>query len=91
VRRRRGGGRPRAHGPADPALGTELAGVLADADVVVEFTRPRPGRSPRTRLPEAGVHVVVGTTGFDLDALRAQWPRVAANAFFAPNFAIGAC
>jgi 4-hydroxy-tetrahydrodipicolinate reductase len=35
----------------------------------------------------AGVHVVIGTTGFDLDALR---ELRGANVFAAPNFAIGA-
>ena len=36
------------------------------------------------------MHVVIGTTGFDLDELRAAAGRVGANAFVAPNFAIGA-
>ena len=35
----------------------------------------------------AGVHVVIGTTGFDLDQLRGL---EGANVFVAPNFAIGA-
>jgi 4-hydroxy-tetrahydrodipicolinate reductase len=39
---------------------------------------------------EAGRHVVVGTTGFDVEALRAVAERASANAFVAPNFAIGA-
>ncbi|HKG02861.1 MAG TPA: dihydrodipicolinate reductase C-terminal domain-containing protein, partial [Conexibacter sp.] len=39
----------------------------------------------------AGVHVVVGTTGFDLDELRAAAEGGGdANVFVAPNFAIGA-
>jgi 4-hydroxy-tetrahydrodipicolinate reductase len=38
------------------------------------------------------VHAVVGTTGFDLDALRGQVEAAAgeAHVFVAPNFAIGA-
>jgi 4-hydroxy-tetrahydrodipicolinate reductase len=33
---------------------------------------------------------VIGTTGFDLESLREACTRVKANAFVAPNFAIGA-
>jgi 4-hydroxy-tetrahydrodipicolinate reductase len=36
------------------------------------------------------VHVVVGATGFDLDALRKAAESSQANCFVAPNFAIGA-
>ena len=36
------------------------------------------------------MHVVIGTTGFDLDALRAAAESATANVFVAPNFAIGA-
>jgi 4-hydroxy-tetrahydrodipicolinate reductase len=36
------------------------------------------------------VHVVIGTSGFDLDGLRAAARGASANAFFGPNFAIGA-
>ena len=36
----------------------------------------------------AGVHVVIGTTGFDPEPLRG--PSSGANVFIAPNFAIGA-
>jgi 4-hydroxy-tetrahydrodipicolinate reductase len=79
-------------GRADPALGLELSEVLEGADVVVDFTTPEaaPG-NVRTSL-EAGVHAVIGTTGFDLDALReaAEVGQSGANCFVAPNFAIGA-
>jgi 4-hydroxy-tetrahydrodipicolinate reductase len=77
-------------GRADPALGVELADVLADADVVVDFTTPDTALSNATICLEAGVHVVVGTTGFDLDALRTAADASRANCFVAPNFAIGA-
>lgn len=79
-------------GQADPSLGAELADVLEGADVVVDFTTPdaAPG-NVRTCL-DAGVHVVLGTTGFDLGALReaAEASGGGANCFVAPNFAIGA-
>ena len=76
-------------GRADPPLGTTLADVLGDADVVVDFTAPDTAlenalRVPRGRRPRRDRH----------DRLR---PRAAArrrgggaNVFVAPNFAIGA-
>ncbi len=77
-------------GKADPALGTELTDVLGEADVVVDFTRPDTALANAEACLAAGVHVVVGTTGFDLEALRAAAEASRANAFVAPNFAIGA-
>lgn len=74
-------------GRADPALGTTLADVLPDADVVVDFTRPDTALANALQCVEAGVHVVIGTTGFDIEPLRSAR---GANVFFAPNFAIGA-
>jgi 4-hydroxy-tetrahydrodipicolinate reductase len=74
-------------GRADPALGTALADVLGDADVLVDFTIPSSALDNAREAVAAGVHVVIGTTGFDLDALRGLR---GANVFAAPNFAIGA-
>jgi 4-hydroxy-tetrahydrodipicolinate reductase len=74
-------------GRADPALGTTLAEVLPNADVVVDFTRPDTALENALACVAAGVHVVIGTTGFDLEPLRAAR---GANVFIAPNFAIGA-
>lgn len=74
-------------GRADPALGTTLADVLPDADVVVDFTRPDTALENALQCVEAGVHVVIGTTGFDIEPLRGA---AGANVFFAPNFAVGA-
>ncbi len=74
-------------GRADPALGVALADVLADADVVVDFTRPDTALENARACVSAGVHVVIGTTGFDLEPLRGAR---GANVFVAPNFAIGA-
>lgn len=77
-------------GRADPALGTELGELLGEADVVVDFTVPDTALDNVRACLAAGVHVVVGTTGFDLEAAReaAEWSQ--ANCFVAPNFAIGA-
>jgi 4-hydroxy-tetrahydrodipicolinate reductase len=77
-------------GRADPVLDTSVADVLGDADVLVDFTRPDTALDNARAALEAGVHVVIGTSGFDLDGLRAAAATSRANAFFAPNFAIGA-
>jgi 4-hydroxy-tetrahydrodipicolinate reductase len=74
-------------GRADPALGMALADVLAGADVVVDFTVPDQALDNARACVEAGVHVVIGTTGFDLSELE---NLSGANVFAAPNFAIGA-
>jgi dihydrodipicolinate reductase len=60
----------RLTGRADPVLGTTLTDVLADADVVVDFTRPETAIENAVACTRAGVHVVIGTTGFDIDELR---------------------
>jgi 4-hydroxy-tetrahydrodipicolinate reductase len=75
---------------ADPQLGVELADVLDEADVVVDFTVPDTALENVRACLAAGVHVVVGTTGFDLDAAREAAEPSSANCFVAPNFAIGA-
>ena len=74
-------------GRADPALTTAVADVLGDADVLVDFTIPETAVANARAAIAAGVHVVLGTTGFDLDELRGLH---GANVFVAPNFAIGA-
>jgi 4-hydroxy-tetrahydrodipicolinate reductase len=76
----------------DPALDVDLAEALDGADVVVDFSTPDTALDNVRACLEAGVHVVVGTTGFDLEALRgsAEGSDGGANCFVAPNFAIGA-
>jgi 4-hydroxy-tetrahydrodipicolinate reductase len=75
---------------ADPALGVELGEVLGEVDVVVDFTTPDTALGNVEACLAAGVHAVVGTTGFDLDAARRAAESSSANCFVAPNFAIGA-
>jgi 4-hydroxy-tetrahydrodipicolinate reductase len=82
-------------GRADPLLGTTLADILGDAatgsapQVVVDFTQPDTALANALECLRAGVHVVIGTTGFDPAALfEAERPR--ANVLIVPNFAIGA-
>jgi 4-hydroxy-tetrahydrodipicolinate reductase len=75
---------------ADPALGTTLAEAIERRpEVLVDFTVPVTAVANARHAIGAGVHVVIGTTGFDpaeLDDLRGA----GANVFIAPNFAIGA-
>ena len=67
---------------------------LAGAQVAVDFTHPDAVMATLRELIEAGIHVVVGTTGFDeerLDTVRgwlADHPGV--GVVIAPNFVIGA-
>jgi 4-hydroxy-tetrahydrodipicolinate reductase len=79
-------------GRADPALGVELRSVLRDAEVLVDFTRPDTALENARLALEAGVHVVIGTTGFDAAELpeMVAGAGTGARAFVAPNFAIGA-
>jgi 4-hydroxy-tetrahydrodipicolinate reductase len=78
-------------GRADPQLGAALADVLAPADVVVDFSTPHTALENALACLRAGVHVVIGTTGFDLEGLAAATAEEGeANALVAPNFAIGA-
>lgn len=74
-------------------LGDDL-GDLAGAEVVVEFSVPHASPSNVAHCVERGVHVVVGTTGWDDDRLESlrrslsEHPEV--GVLVAPNFAIGA-
>jgi len=70
--------------------GDDLNDVISRADVVVDFTIPDTALANVKACLAAGVHVVVGTTGFDLDAARAAAEASSAKCFVAPNFAIGA-
>jgi 4-hydroxy-tetrahydrodipicolinate reductase len=88
-------------GRADPTLDTTLTQVLDQhkPEVVVDFTRPDTALQNALECVRAGVHVVIGTTGFDIAELAEQSQAIGvsqaaggkrANVFFAPNFAIGA-
>ncbi len=81
----------------DPGPGHygDLASALADAeaDVVVDFTRPSVVFENALGALRAGVHAVVGTTGLDdeqVETLGAQAAKSAGNILIAPNFAVGA-
>jgi 4-hydroxy-tetrahydrodipicolinate reductase len=69
------------------AAGRMSSTVCADVDVVVDFTHPDQATANALACVAAGVHVVIGTSSFDLEPLK---DARGANVFFAPNFAIGA-
>jgi len=75
-------------GRADPALGVDLADILGDCDVVVDFTQPETALANARACVRSGVHAVVGTTGWDPAQLAGEDGD--GKVFVAPNFAIGA-
>jgi len=80
-------------GCADPLLGVSVTEVLPRADVIVDFTTPETALENALEAVGAGVHVVIGTTGFDpapLAEAQGAAGAPAANVLVAPNFAIGA-
>ena len=95
-------------GRADPLLGVTLEDLLSGngveepagssaaarpPEVVVDFTRPETALGNALACVRAGVHVVIGTTGFDpapLSQARTADGKPKANVLIAPNFAIGA-
>jgi 4-hydroxy-tetrahydrodipicolinate reductase len=58
--------------------------------VAVDFTRPSAVGANVERCLAAGVPVVIGTSGFDQDAVRAAAEQAGIACFYAPNFALGA-
>jgi len=61
--------------------------AVAGADVLVDFTVPDQALDNVLACLDAGVHAVVGTSGWDVDRVRG---KTGANVLFCPNFAIGA-
>jgi 4-hydroxy-tetrahydrodipicolinate reductase len=75
---------------ADPQLQQSVPDALREnPQVLVDFTVPDSALENARAAVAAGVHVVIGTTGFDLAALQ-SFADASANVFVAPNFAIGA-
>jgi 4-hydroxy-tetrahydrodipicolinate reductase len=72
--------------PGLEAAGHALVDSLADADAMVDFTRPDAVLANVRAAVDAGVPCVVGTTGWDTQEVADARVPV----FYAPNFAIGA-
>lgn len=80
-------------GRADPRLNSRLEDLLSQADVVVDFTTPDSVLGNAQMCLQAGVHVVIGTTGMSAEQmleLENLAKTSSANCFCAPNFAVGA-
>jgi len=89
--------RSKAGEAASTALGLEGSGVVlaenldsfvdAGVEVAVDFTSGGFAAEHVAWAIEHGVHIVVGTTGFEIDE---GWRDAPVGVFVAPNFAIGA-
>ncbi len=77
-------------GPLGVTVAADLEALLEGADAVIDFTRPEATPGYARQCAEAGVALVVGTTGFDdeqrgvLEAAAGRIPVV-----LAPNMSIG--
>jgi 4-hydroxy-tetrahydrodipicolinate reductase len=76
--------------PALEEAGHELVDSSGEADAAVDFTRPEAVEENVRACLAAGVPVVVGTSGFDLERVAALAAEHDLPVFYAPNFALGA-
>lgn len=80
--------------PALAAAGHEVIDARehgpASAAVAIDFTRPEAVAGNVAAALAARVPIVIGTTGFDQDAVDASARAAAIPCFYAPNFALGA-
>jgi 4-hydroxy-tetrahydrodipicolinate reductase len=80
--------------PALEAAGHEVVdGRVAGpegCDAAIDFTRPDALSSNVRRCLEAGVALVIGTTGFDADAVDVAAREAGVPCFHAPNLSLGA-
>jgi 4-hydroxy-tetrahydrodipicolinate reductase len=76
--------------PALEGAGHELVDSLADAEAMVDFTRPDAVVGNVQAALDAGVPCVVGTSGADLAEVGKEAEARGLAVFVAPNFAIGA-
>ena len=81
-------------GPALRDAGHEVVDGRADGpdgcDVAIDFTRPEAVLENADTCLAAGVPLVVGTSGFDHEALDRAARDAGVPCFYAPNFAVGA-
>ena len=76
--------------PALETAGHALVASLAEADAMVDFTRPEAVVANVVAAIEAGVPAVVGTSSWEPSSVDAAARAAGVPVFFAPNFAIGA-
>jgi 4-hydroxy-tetrahydrodipicolinate reductase len=73
---------------SDVVLAEDLGSFMeAGVEVAVDFTNAEFAAEHVAWAIEHGVHIVVGTTGFEVDE---AWREAPVGVFVAPNFAIGA-
>lgn len=72
------------------AIGRGEPAVLDGCDAAVDFTRPDAVEADVAACARAGVPCVIGTSGFDRDAVDRLAREHGVAAFHAPNFAVGA-
>ena len=72
------------------AISSDVDAVLANCDVLIDFTRPNVSGSLLPRCAELGIKMVIGTTGFD-EAGKATIAAAAEHTgiVFTANFSIG--
>jgi 4-hydroxy-tetrahydrodipicolinate reductase len=75
--------------PALEAAGHQLV-ELDEAEAMVDFTAPEVVEENVRSALERGIPAVVGTTGWEPEALGAEANERGVALFYAPNFAIGA-
>ena len=68
----------------------EVEGIADDCDAAVDFTRPDAVLANVERCLALGVPMVIGTTGFDVEAVDARARETGVPCFHAPNFSQGA-
>ena len=72
------------------AISDDVDAVLAQSDVLIDFTRPEPTLKHLQKCVEKQVNIIIGTTGFD-DAGKAaiQAAGEKTGIVFAANFSVG--
>lgn len=77
-------------GTLDVSINDDLAGVLDQFDVLIDFTRPEPSMQYIELCRQAGKKIVIGTTGYT-DAQKMQIATAAEDIaiVMAPNMSVG--
>ncbi|MRN37862.1 4-hydroxy-tetrahydrodipicolinate reductase [Neisseria sp. N95_16] len=68
----------------------DVDAVLAQSDVLIDFTRPEPTLKHLQKCVEQGVNIIIGTTGFDdagKAAIKAAGDKI--GVVFSANFSVG--
>ena len=72
------------------AISDDVDAVLAQSDVLIDFTRPEPTLKHLQKCVEKQVNIIIGTTGFDdagKAAIQAAGEKI--GVVFAANFSVG--